>query len=155
VTRAVKVVALFAAAVGVVGIAGGQPDPNPLLKLAKAAKDGKLSQDDFLKAFAKSPKGKENPEFGKLVFSKLDANKDGFLTADELKAIGDKKGGKLEKAPDKAPPGGSGFNDNPMRRVWSGELPGDQVKKIIVVSTVRITKCEPGGNWMPPVPLAT
>jgi cytochrome c553 len=109
----VKVAALFAAAVGVVGIAGGQPDPNPLLKLAKAAKDGKLSQDDFLKAFAKSPKGKENPEFGKLVFSKLDANKDGFLSGDELKALADKKGGKLEKAPEKAPPAGSGFNDAP------------------------------------------
>ncbi|QDU23186.1 DUF1553 domain-containing protein [Urbifossiella limnaea] len=111
--RAAKVAALFAAAVGLVGVAGGQPEPNPLLKLAKAAKDGKLSQDDFLKAFAKSPKGKENPAVGKAVFSRLDANMDGFLTADELKVLGDKKGGKLEKAPGKAPPAGSGFNDAP------------------------------------------
>ncbi|MBN9518234.1 PSD1 domain-containing protein [bacterium] len=114
-SRLLKAAAFFATAVGLVGSAAGQPD-NPLLKLAKAAKDGKLTQDDFLKAFAKSPKGKDNPGFGKVAFAKLDANKDGFLTADELRVLGDKKGffpGKSEKAPAKAEPTASGFNDRP------------------------------------------
>jgi cytochrome c553 len=118
--RVAKAVTFFAAAVGMVGVAAGQPDQNPLLKLAKAAKDGKLSQTEFLQAFAKTPKGKENPEFGKLVFSKMDANKDGFLSYDELKVFADKKGaggapGKGEKAPGKAEkaPAPTGFNDHP------------------------------------------
>ncbi|HYH63457.1 MAG TPA: DUF1549 domain-containing protein, partial [Urbifossiella sp.] len=140
-TRAVKAAALFAAAVGLVGVAGGQPDPNPLLKLARAAKDGKLSQDDFLKAFAKSPKGKENPEFGSKVFSKLDANKDGFLTAEELKALGDKKGGKIEKAPDKAPPAASGFNDTP-----TAEQLAFFEKKVRPVLVEHCYKCHSGDS---------
>jgi mono/diheme cytochrome c family protein len=111
-SRAVRAVALFAAAFALVGVAGGQPDLPPILKFGDANKDGKLSREEFLKAFAKSPKGKENPEFGKLVFSRADVDKDGFLSPAELQTLGNKKGASPGKS-EKTVPAAAGFNDRP------------------------------------------
>jgi hypothetical protein len=58
---------------------------------ADADKDGKVSSDEWMKAHAAS---KGNPA---RAFKKADANSDGFLTPDELKAVAQKRFAKLDK----------------------------------------------------------
>ena len=110
--RALATFALFTGTLLFAQFVGAQPDPEAAFKIGDVNKDGKLSQDEFLKLVAKYGKLKDNPDLAKKVFEKLDTNSKGFLTPDQFKKFAE-LGGKKAKAeePSKAP--ASAFNDKP------------------------------------------
>jgi hypothetical protein len=113
--RTVTAAALFFAAILATQFAGAQPDPEQLFKFGDANKDGKLSQDEFLKLVTKGGKLKDNPDLAKKVFEKADAKNKGFLTPDQFKDLMDlgKKKEKKEKIEEPVKGAASGFNDKP------------------------------------------
>src|SRR5262245_38902817 len=61
-----------------------------LFEKADTNGDGKVSKEEFKKAFENAPGGrmKGNPQMADRLFDRLDANKDGFLTKDEMQNAG-------------------------------------------------------------------
>jgi EF hand len=88
---------LFALVAGTAG-AADEKKGDKKGQLAGLLKGGKISLDDFKKQ-AKE-KGRDEAK-AEALFKRLDANKDGFLTADELKAARDKAGQRKKKKNDK------------------------------------------------------
>ena len=116
--RSLITLALFVCALVLVQQGGAQPDPTVLFKAIDSNKDGKISQDEFLKLASKAGKLKDNPALAKQVFQRLDSNNDGFLTPEEFQKLGAFAKGKQAQPPEKkatnpAPTGGTGFNDKP------------------------------------------
>jgi hypothetical protein len=116
--RSIATVALFVGGLILVQQGAAQPDPAALFKLVDTNKDGKISQDEFLKLASKAGKLKDNPALAKQVFQRLDTNGDGFLTPDEFQKLGALAKGKKAEIPEKkaaTPPAASagGFNDKP------------------------------------------
>ncbi len=114
--RALATSALFTGTLLFAQFVGAQPDPEAAFKTGDVNKDGKLSQDEFLKLVAKYGKLKDNPDLAKKVFEKLDTNSKGFLTPDQFKKFAE-LGGKKAKAeePSKAPPVRSTINRRPSK----------------------------------------
>lgn len=83
---------------------GGAGEYKPEEVVAKFDKNGdkKLSLEEFF-AMAKFKKEKDPAAAAKKSFEEADANKDGSVTAEELKAVHDKKMAKGDKAAPKAP----------------------------------------------------
>jgi hypothetical protein len=130
----------LAAAVAAAADEPKKPDPATLFKLADTNKDGKVSQDEFLKLLAKRPRFKDNPDLAKKIFETLDTDKDGFLTPKEFEKIADlqKRAAKAEEpgAPATGSKTSTGFADKPTQ---------DQVaffeKKIRPVLVEQCYKC--------------
>ena len=80
-----------------------QPDPATAFKLGDADKNGKLSEDEFLKLVARGPKLKDNPALAKALFARLDTDKDGSLSPAEFGKIGDVQKGKKGEVNPKPP----------------------------------------------------
>ena len=115
---------------------GAQPDPEQLFKIGDTNKDGKLSQEEFLKLVSKGGKLKDNPDLAKKVFEKLDANSTGFLTPDQFKKFGELGGKKKDKLEEPAKGTASNFNDRP-----STEQVAFFEKKIRPVLVEKCYKC--------------
>lgn len=71
---------------------GGFGDPTALLKKADANNDGKVTKEEFTKAFEGFGQGKGG-EFAERLFERLDADKNGSIDAEELKKAGGGFGG--------------------------------------------------------------
>jgi cytochrome c553 len=108
--RMLAAIVFFCGATILIQSAAAQPDPDRLFKAGDANKDGKLSQDEFLRLVSRGGKLKDNPAFARRVFEKLDTNNKGFLTLEQFKRfteLGGKKKNKIE------PVAGARFNDTP------------------------------------------
>jgi hypothetical protein len=81
---------------------GGEYKPDEIVKTFDKNADSKLSLEEFsaMKKFAKETDPKAA---AKKAFEDLDSNKDGFVTADEMKAAHDKKMAAQKPPADKKP----------------------------------------------------
>src|SRR3954471_22008227 len=61
--------------------------------------DKKLSQDEFLKLAERNARLKGNADLAKRLFTRLDANGNGFLTLEESSQLGKAPGGKPPMPP--------------------------------------------------------
>jgi Ca2+-binding EF-hand superfamily protein len=62
-------------------------DAPRLIKRLDADKDDKVSKDEFKGVLEIIPQVQENPNALQFIFTRLDGDKDGFLTLEELKKV--------------------------------------------------------------------